>query len=124
MRLPGELWIRIGVFADCLPELELLTRELHAHKPTRLLLCRALEEQWGSPEELRPLEVRRLWPDLGAYLRDLAQTWEDLVLPRKIPVHRALYTAPGRKHVVYGLKSLKYKVLRRQGRFGLLALIG
>ncbi len=124
MRLPEELWIRIGVWADCLPQLELLTRALHRRKPTKLLLNRALEQQWGEPHELRAVDVRRLWRSLGTYLRDLAETWDDFVIPREVPISRVLYPDPRCRHVMYGLRYLQYRVLRRRGRFGVLALIG
>ena len=124
MRLPEELWIRIGVWADCLPQLELLMRALHRRKPTKLLLNRALEQKWGEPHELRAVDVRRLWRDLGTYLQDLAQTWDDFVIPQEVTLSRVLYPGPRRRHVMYGLRYLQIKGLRKRGRFGVLALIG
>ena len=123
-RLPEDLWIRIGVWADCLPQLELLTREMYRRKPTKMLINRMLVKNWGDAEDLQPAMVRRLWGDLGTYLQDLAQTWEDFTSPRIIPVQRVLYPKPRCRHVVYGLRYLKYKVLRKEGRFLVLALIG
>ena len=67
--------------------------------------------------------MRALWPTLGLYLRDVAEIWDEwLVIPRQSAL-RTMYPLPGRRHVLYRLKYMKYRILRRQKRFGVLALI-
>ena len=123
MDLPDEVWIRIGAFADCLAQLEHLTPSLHRRKPSKLLLRRAVERQLGTAGQFEQCGgARVLWPSLGVCLHELAEIWDELQMPRD-RTRNAMYPRPSRRHLVYRLKYMRYRILRRQRRFGILALI-